>query len=221
MPDASTFNTHGWTPNYSLAATYAPRGPWFFRLTANRINLANDLETNAVVVGIGYRFGRERPATYSAPESNALITDYEVTVFVGQSVVNTAESEDAMAAAIEFRSDLTAHVEWSASWIHEGNPQIIRRNGFATQLWLVNEFPEQHLTLGLGVGPYLVFDRKRSPPAGRDKPRAFAALVSPTATLRFSERWQIRLTWNRVISRYKRDADVFLLGLGYRWGDNE
>lgn len=218
LSDGTTFNTHGWTPVYSLAATYYTRTPWFYRLTANRINRANDVETHSVVAGVGYAFGERRVRSRRQASEN-LTTDHELTVFAGQSVVNTAEAEDAVAAAIEFRSGLSPHFEWSAAWIYEGNPQIIRRNGFASQLWLVDSFQGKRMTLGFGVGPYLLFDRKRAPIPGRDNPRSLAALVSPTATVRLSDTWQARLTWNRVVSKYNRDADIFLLGLGYRWGD--
>lgn len=218
FPDGSTFNTHGWTPIYSVAATYHTRGPWFARLTANRINRSNDVETNALVAGVGYEFGERRVRSRRMAAEN-LTTDHEVTVFAGQSIVNTAESEDAIATAIEYRAGLSPHFEWSAAWINEGNPEIIRRNGFTMQLWLVDAFLGKTMTLGLGVGPYVLFDRKRAPIPGRDNPRSLAALVSPTATVRISDSWQARLTWNRVVSKYNRDADIFLLGLGYRWGD--
>lgn len=221
LPGGVTVNTHGWTPIYSVAATYYTRSPWFLRLTANRINRSNDLETNSVVAGLGYALdgAHARGRRTAPPAGKTLTAGHELTVFLGQSVVNTAKAEDAFAAAVEFRAGLSPHFGWSASWINEGDPQIIRRNGFATQLWLVEAFLGGRITLGLGAGPYLLFDRKRAPVAGRDNPRNLAALVSPTATLRLADRWQARFTWNRVVSRYNRDADIFLLGLGYRWGD--
>ncbi len=220
LPGGSTANTHGWTPVYSLAATYYTRTPWFVRLTANRINRANHLETNSLVGGLGYAFGEPRVRIRRAATSG-LATAHEVTLFLGQSIVNTAASEGALATAIEFRSGLSPHFEWSASWINEGDPQIIRRNGFSTQLWLVDTFLDRSLAVGLGLGPYLLFDRKHTPVPGQDNPRSLAGLVSPTVTLRLSAHWQTRLTWNRVVSNYNRDADIFLLGLGYRWGDAE
>ena len=220
LPGGTTVNTHGWTPVYSLAATYYSPSPWFLRLTANRINRSNHLETHSLVAGPGYAFGAGRPPTrpHARPAAQHPATDQELTLFVGQSIVNTARSEDALASAIEFRSALSPHFEWSAAWINEGDPQIIRRNGFASQLWLVETFLEKNLTLGLGLGPYLLFDRKRAPVAGQDNPRNLAALVSPSATLRLSAHWRARLTWHRVVSTYNRDADLFLVGLGYRWG---
>lgn len=219
LPDNSTYNSHGWTHLYSISATYYPKNtPWFARLTANRINHAHDLETNSVVAGVGYAFGEKRVRSPRMAAEN-LTTDHEITIFLGQSVVNTAESEDAIATAIEFRAGITPHVEWSAAWINEGNPEIIRRNGFTLQAWLVDALLGKRMTVGIGVGPYLLFDRKRAPIQGQDNPHNVAALVSPTATVRIDDHWQARLTWNRVVSNYNRDADIFLLGVGYRWGD--
>ncbi len=219
LPDHTTLNTHGWTPIYSLAATYYTRSPWFLRLTANRINRSNDLETNSVVIGTGYNFGdrRVRPRTASSHPD----FDHEITVFLGQSIVNTAESEDAIATALEYRSAISPHVDWSAAWINEGNPEIIRRNGFTTQLWLEDTVLSNRLSISVGLGPYFLFDRKRAPISGQDNPRNIAGLVSPSFAWSVADHWRVRFTWNRVISKYNRDADIFLLGLGYRWGDHD
>ena len=37
-----------------------------------------------------------------------------------------------------------------------------------------------------------------------------AGIVSPTASWRLDQDWEARLTWNRVVSNYNRDADLFL-----------
>eukprot|EP01035_Chromulina_nebulosa_P009678 gene9678-13058_t len=78
LPGGSTANTHGWTPIYSVAATYHTRTPWSLRLTANRINHANGLETNSVVAGAGYTFG-ERRARSRRLAAEHLTTDHELT----------------------------------------------------------------------------------------------------------------------------------------------
>jgi hypothetical protein len=40
--------------------------------------------------------------------------------------------------------------------------------------------------------------------------------VSPAVSIRFSEHGYVRAVFNRVISYDKPDADVLLLGIGYR-----
>lgn len=62
------------------------------------------------------------------------VTENELTFFTGQSVVNTFFSQQARAYAVEYRRGLMRHIDWTLSGIYEGDPEIIRRNGLATQV---------------------------------------------------------------------------------------
>ena len=42
-----------------------------------------------------------------------------------------------------------------------------------------------------------------------------SGLVSISASYRFTQHWSARVTWNRVVTRYSRDTDVLLGGIGY------
>jgi hypothetical protein len=44
-----------------------------------------------------------------------------------------------------------------------------------------------------------------------------APLVSLTIARHMSNHWRARMIWDRVISNYNRDSDIFLLGIGYCW----
>jgi hypothetical protein len=44
-----------------------------------------------------------------------------------------------------------------------------------------------------------------------------AGLVTLAAGYRFADHWIARFHWNRVAARDDRDADMFVLGVGYRW----
>jgi hypothetical protein len=44
-----------------------------------------------------------------------------------------------------------------------------------------------------------------------------SVLVSISRTYRFTDHWDSPLTWNRAVTRYDRDSDVILAGVGYRW----
>ena len=101
--------------------------------------------------------------------------------------------------------------------IYEGDPEIIRRSGVATQLWAVNTFFNDRITIGAGLGPYIYLDHKHPVSAGNKNPAAVAPLASLTFSVRLSEHWIMRMVFDRVTSSYNRDADIFLLGLGYRW----
>ncbi len=220
LSDGSTLNAHGWAPIASASLSYYTDTPWFFRLTANRINRASGLGTNSLLFGIGYELTK-RPADRwrAVPRGlwDTAETPAELTLFAGKSIVNTGASEDAVATALEFRKGLAKNFDWTISWINEGDPKIIRRNGLAAQLWAVDEYFTRRFSVGFGAGGYWYFDRRRAPAAAGDHKGEFAALLSPTIAYRFSPRWQARLTWNRVLSHYDRDADVILFGVGTRW----
>ena len=119
------------------------------------------------------------------------------------------------------------NVEWDISWIHEGVREAARRNGVATELWLVRSLFDDRLVLGAGIGPYLTFDFYPDvglgpfgvPTANRaDRSHErLAGLLSMTAAYRFDSRWSARVVWHQVIAREPYDAGVVVFGLGYRY----
>jgi hypothetical protein len=221
LPGGDTANIHGTAPIYSFSATGYLSDRWFYRLMLNRISPANQSKVNTVTIGAGFWFGQDKKPTPGklgdAPNEEAYVTENELTVFGGQSVVNTFLSQKARAYAGEYRRGIFPHVDWTASAIYEGDPEIIRRSGVATQLWFVNTFFNDRFTVGGGIGPYIFIDHKHPASAGKKNPAAVAPLASLTCSVRLSEHWIVRAVFDRVTSSYNRDADIFLLGLGYRW----
>jgi hypothetical protein len=76
-------------------------------------------------------------------------------VLGGESVVNTFFHQAGHECAIEYRRGIYHHIDWTASFIYEGNPEVARRSGVATQVWAVNTFFQDRLTVGLGLGAYV------------------------------------------------------------------
>lgn len=221
LPSGDTANVHGAAPIYSLSATGYLGNRWFYRAMVNRINPARQLRVTTATLGAGFWFGRGMKPTPGrlgdAPDEYSYVTQNELTVFSGQSVVNTFLSQKALAYAAEYRRGLVPHIDWTASIIYEGDPKIIRRSGIATQAWFVNTFFNERIAIGGGLGPYIYLDHKHPPTAGTKNPAAVAPLASLTFSTRLSEHWIMRMVFDRVTSSYNRDADIFLLGLGYRW----
>jgi hypothetical protein len=176
---------------------------------------------NTLTAGVGFWFGQDKKPTPGklgdAPEEYSYVTENELTVFGGQSVVNTFLSPKARAYGGEFRRGILPHLDWTASAIYEGDPQIVRRSGLAGQLWFVNTFFDERVTIGGGLGPYVYLDHKHPANPSQKIPGAVAPLASLTFSVRLSEHWIMRMVFDRVTSNYNRDADIFLLGLGYRW----
>jgi len=221
MTSGTVENIHGTAPIISVAATGQLSKRAFYRLTLNHILPAHEMKADNAVMGIGYWFGQyEKPTPGGlghAPDEQASVTENELTIFGGQSVVNTFFSQSGRAYAIEYRRGIIRHVDWTATLIYEGNPEIVRRSGFAAQAWAVNNFFADRVSIGIGLGPYVYIDRKHPVGTGQLSPAAIAPLASLTLSTRLSEGWYLRLIVDRVASSYNRDADIFLLGLGYRW----
>jgi hypothetical protein len=221
LPNGDTANIHGGAPIYSLSATGYLSNRWYYRAMLHRISPTDQLHVTTATIGAGFWFGRERKPTPGklgdAPEQRDYVTESQLTFFGGQSVVNTFLSEQSRAYAVEFRRGLLPHVDWTAAAIYEGDPQIIRRSGFAAQLWFVNTFFDDRVTIGGGLGPYIYLDRKNPVGTGAVNPAAVAPLASLSVSGRLSASWMVRAVFHRVTSSYNRDSDIFLIGLGYRW----
>ena len=221
LPGGDTANIHGTSPIYSLSATAYVSGRWYYRLMFNRITPAHQINVNTMTVGAGFWFGQDKKPTPGnlgdAPNEEAFVTGNELTVFGGQSIVNTFLNQKSLAYAGEYRRGVFPHVDWTGSAIYEGDPKIVRRSGVASQLRAVNTFFNDRITVGAGLGPYIFLDRKHPASAGKKNPASIAPLASLTFSVRRSDHWVIRTVFDRVTSNYNRDSDIFLVGLGYRW----
>lgn len=220
QPDGSHINAHGTAPIYSLSASYFTDTRWFFRLTANHIHPAREIDTNTILLGVGFRLGREPVEKTRQPgpggESAPRTTGTELTPFLGVTVRNSLDSRGGLAGGIEYRQGISPNLDWTLSWINDDNQGEIRRTGIGTQMWLVDSYIHRWVVLGLGAGLYTFYDRNPNEPHNRVD---FAGLVTLSAGYRFSDRWIARFSWNRTMTGNDRDTDIFVLGAGYRWNE--
>jgi hypothetical protein len=220
LPGGGSTDVHGTAPVYSFTATYYTDDRWFARFTVNRITPSHDITVNSAAVGIGYWLGEgDRPEKggLSRPPGSDAVTENELTVFAGKSVENTWSDSITDAGALEYRHGLLPHLDGTLSYIYEGDPKVIRRNGAALQIWPVYPFNNGGFTVGMGFGIYATIDQKNISRVDAYHAPLISPLVSPTVGVRLSDAWLIRATFNRVVSYDKPDADVFLLGLGFCW----
>lgn len=223
-PDGSFADDHGWAAIYTASATYYTKSPWIARIQANHIKAPGGLDTNTYVVGAGYHLWREDRHEAGSPgqEPGAEApqkTGDEVMLFVGQTVVNSLEDQKGIASGIEFRKGVVRHLDWTLTWLNEGDPEVIRRNGIGSQLWLVDSYLDDRFVIGAGAGGYFFLDTKRPPRPGTEGSRDLAFLLTLTTGYRFADRWFARFNWNRVLVDYNTDTDVFVMGVGFRWKD--
>jgi hypothetical protein len=221
LPGGGSADVHGTAPIYSGSFTAYLSNRLFCRGIVNHISPNGDVKMNTVAVGIGVWLGQDKRPTPGemgdTPSERDYHPEHEVTVYAGQSVVNTFLSQKGRAYAMEYRQSFYRHFDWTTSLIYEGNPEIVRRSGLATQAWAVNSFFGDKMMVGIGVGPYFYIDSKHPSDQGATNPPKIAMLGSLSLAERLSRHWMMRLVMNRVTSNYNRDADIYLLGLGYRW----
>lgn len=206
-------NLHGWGTVYSALAEWRVATRWSLLLRADRVTAPGSFDSRIVVLGVGYRWGtrlyEDEPVDGPAPAPARTLT-----VLHGRTVVNSFDSEQSSANAIEYRQGLRRWLEWTATWISEGDTRLVRRNGAASQLWLVRWAHDDRVTLGVGAGPYVAIDH-RNPPGITGTGARLAGLVTIGAKYELLPQLHARLAWNRVLATYHRDTDVFMLGLGY------
>lgn len=210
-------NEHGLGGALSLAAIWRTEAPWLFQLRTNWVKTFGRMDTVSVLAGIGYQLDAPKPVkSFDAPaEDQEKTTNNEITLFIGRTITNSFESERSTALSIEYRRGLLRYLDWTASWLYEGDSRLIRRDGLASQLWGVKAFLDDRMALGFGAGAYYSIDRQ----AGRnqDGDRIISAITTLTGSWRLDPHWSLRTSWNRIVTNYDRDTDVIMGGIGYRF----
>ncbi|MEO5698885.1 MAG: hypothetical protein ABIS17_14240 [Casimicrobiaceae bacterium] len=207
-------NLHGTGVIYTLEAQWQFHRRWFMVLRGNRAVTRASFDTDAILLGLGYRWGSG--LVEAKPEGDMPLARNEINVMFGQTVVNSFASDQSIAGALEYRRSLRHWLDWSVTALHEGDTRVIRRNGLASQLWLVRRAHGDRVALGVGLGPYIALDN-HDPVNVDGGHERLAALISLSASYRFSPRWNVRATWHRVLADYNRDTDVFFAGVGYSY----
>jgi hypothetical protein len=209
-------NAHGFGIISSGTATWQGMSPLLFQVRLNYIVTQHSFDTLSASFGIGYLLGAPppRPGSPPKPARSERATGNEITLLLGQTVLNSAKSETDTAMSVEYRRSLLPSVDWTITWLNEGDTRPIGRWGIATQLWGVRSFFDDHLSLGIGGGPYFARDKY----GGGDGQRTtVAGDLSFMAAYWFLPRLAVRASFSRIITDYGRDTDVFLGGLGYRF----
>jgi len=212
-------NTHGWGAVLTLRAAYYFDNRWIAEMKLNRVQAFGGPDTTALLFGIGYQLDASEgsgPRARPVPRTTN-VTSNEVTVMIGTTILNSPDAESNLAESIEYRRGIWHYVDFTASYLHEGGHVQSRRDGIATQIWATRAFFHDGLALGVGAGPYLSITQNDDLPQNRSGDGRFSALVSVSASYRFTNRWLARVTWNRMVTRYDRDADIIEAGFGVRF----
>jgi len=212
-------NTHGWGVVYSARATWYSTHRWTANLQLNRVQVTRGPSTTAVMLGVGYQLDAPDtpgPRDFALPRTQK-VTNNEITLMAGATILNSLESQTSVAEAIEYRRGINSFLDATLGYLHEGNGISARRDGATAQLWLTRTFFDNRFTLGFGAGLYAAIHHGEHPDERETGDGILSGLISVSASYRFTQHWAARVTWNRVVTRYSRDTDVILGGIGYRF----
>jgi len=205
---------HGWGTMANVAATWYTKSRVFYQLQGYWVRGGQSFDSLSALAGIGYQLDAppvEGPDVKGTRQTERT-TENELTVFGGETVVNIPGDGHSRAAALEYRRGLWRYIEWTAGALYEGRSALIDRYGLTTQLWLAKPFLHDHISLGIGAGPYFALDRRLN-----SRQERIPIIFSTTGSYRINQDWLVRVTWDRIITRYDRDTDIFLGGIGYRF----
>ncbi len=210
-------NEHGVGGAFSLAAIWQTETPWLFQLRTNWVKTFGRMDTVSALAGIGYQLDapKLRKSFDASAEHREKTTDNEITLFTGRTIANSFDSERSTSLSIEYRRGLWRYLDWTVSWLYEGDSRLIRRDGLTSQLWGVKAFLDDRIALGVGAGAYYSVDRQAG--HNQDGDRMVSAITTLTGSYRLDPRWSLRTSWNRIVTNYDKDTDVIMGGIGYRF----
>lgn len=213
-------NQHGTGVNASATAGYYLRNRVVLRGQLTRIwGPSTTIDTWSGLLGVGYQLQAPRqpgPTPWANRQSERTLSN-ELTLFIGRTVVNSYNSEKGVAGKLAFRRGFARYFAWSIALVDEGDPDVIRRDGVTSQIWAARTFFRDEFEIGLGVGLYYAIDQKYNPESDDEGQGTLAGLVTPSICWRFAPQWSLRLDWDRTVTSYHRDTDIFGLGAGYRF----
>jgi hypothetical protein len=210
-------DSHGLGGVFSLAGLWYTESPWVIQLRANIVK-TNNIDTFSAMIGVGYQLDSSsapRPPGESTPQSENNPKN-EITAFVGQTIANSFDSRNSTAGSVEYRRGVAPHLDWTVAWLYEGDDHHSRRHGIMSQIWAVQSFNQEHLTLGIGIGPYVLVDRY-SGSSRNESADPLAGMITLSASYRLGTHWLSRISWNRMTTNDNHDSDVILAGAGYRF----
>jgi hypothetical protein len=207
-------NEHGWGILGSLALAWHGESRLIYELRANFVE-TDFMDTRTLLFGIGYQWGAlPEPTGPARSPANDPPKKNELTFFAGRTIVNSYESEHALALGVEYRRRLGQFIEGTIGLLDEGSTGTIDRTGAMAELWLFREILNGRISLGAGGGGYYARDTAHQHGQG-GADHFLSGVVSLTAGCRIASDWTVRTSWSRMHTHYDRDTDVILLGMGY------
>jgi hypothetical protein len=187
-------------------------------LSADSIDPTHDVKDQLLSLGLAYwlsdpsdpgMFDKPRDQSVWAPTYRS-----ELSVYGVLSVINISGNPNAFGASAEYRYIISRSIEGTIAYIYEGDPRVARRSGVTLQLWPVRHDVSSGFEVGAGFGAYAFVDKKHQLIPGQTTTAAVAPVVSLMLSHAIYSHFFARAIWDRVVSNYSRDADIWRIGVG-------
>lgn len=149
----------------------------------------NQTKNTSLLIGIGYNFNKDNTEI-----KNKVIKNSEISIFTGQSILNKASCPTTSTSSIEYTHNINSHMDFTTSFINE-----TIRQGITSQIWLTNTI--NSFTFKAGIGPY--------------ETSKLNTLTSFQIIRKLNKNYSVKALFDRVITDNNKDADIFMLGIGY------
>lgn len=136
-------------------------------------------------------------------------------VFNGQSVSNSITDAHSLAWGLEQETPTRIGV-WDFGYVNEGHKGQDKRDG----IYAMYQFPYKFtpsLTTSFAIGPYFTATTITDPDGVHYQDHySWAGLAAASAEYSLTKHWRLQGRWAHVIYDQKnKDADLFLIGVGY------
>jgi hypothetical protein len=186
----------------SVALKWHPSpGNWYVGIGYNNVWMQNKLNSNSTILFLGTDMQKDAGEVNSGNASRL-----KVGLWIGPADTTNPGTKVKNAGQLEFELPFKNLFSYSIAALYEGNTTLADRKGVMVQAWYNENF--NRWTLSAGAGPYLERDALRDKRATN-----VLAVASVRATYKLTNRTNLGLDFNRVISFYNKDADMILLGL--------
>jgi hypothetical protein len=187
-------------------------------LSADSIDPTHDVKDQLLSLGLAYWLSDPSdPGMFDKPRDQSIWSPTyrsELSVYGVLSVINISGNPAAFGASAEYRYIISRSIEGTIAYIYEGDPRVARRSGITAQVWPVRHDVSSGFEVGAGFGIYGFVDTKHQPIPGQTTTAALAPVVSLMVSHALYSNLFARAIWDRVVSNYSRDADIWRLGVG-------
>jgi hypothetical protein len=178
------------------------------RAQINEVIMPGSFSTTALLLGVGTELGGKLNDRQFSKGQNG---NYAINVLAGPCQTTRAGKVYNFGGKIELQRKISDRFAWSVSGISEGDSGVSSRKGFAGQGWFVT--PKLgRLEFSAGLGPYGAQESNED-----DKGIKILGLATMRAKIDIAKGYYGLAEFNRAISTYDKDEDMFLFGVGKKF----